>query len=188
MITAISAGTTTVTITVDGDSNVTTTLTVNVLSDEITSQVYDVTHKDKTGDNYRLIIGGEPETTIEDYLTNVDNPIELLEVYDPDGDKITDYEEFITTGCRLKLVIDETVYDEVIVIIRGDIDEDGYVDVADNLMLRNHILYINLIDDYRIYAADLDEDHEAEYEDMIDASDKARLNKYILNEISSLNE
>ena len=37
LITAISAGTTTVTITVDGDVNVNTTLTVNVLSDEITS-------------------------------------------------------------------------------------------------------------------------------------------------------
>ena len=188
LITAISAGTTTVTVSVANNPDISKEMTVTVINNLITSQVYDVTSKDKTGEDVRIIIGAEPETTIEDFLTNVDNPTEYIEVYDVDDNLVTDYEEYVTTGTKLKLVIDNVTHDEVIVIIRGDIDCDGYVDVADNLMLRNHILYVSLLEDYRIYAADLDEDPEAELEDMLDAADKAKLNKYILNEISSLNE
>ena len=140
-----------------------------------------------TRDLGRIIIGANENTTVEDFLAYINNDAEYLEVYNAAGDKVTDYESLITTGARVKLVIDDHEYDEVIVIIRGDIDQDGIIDVSDKLMIKRHILLFELIEDYRLYAADLDYNAEATIDDMIDVSDNLTIAQYILGKIKSLN-
>ncbi|MBO4601419.1 MAG: InlB B-repeat-containing protein [Bacilli bacterium] len=191
LITAIGAGTTTVEIAVKNNPSVTTTISVTVYNNRITSQTLDVENRDLTGEDIRIIIGAEPETMVEDFLTNIDNELEFIEVYNKDDELISpdDYADvLITTGAKLKLVINGTTHDEVIVIIRGDISQDGYVDVRDQVSQQKHILGSELITGYQVYAADLFEDNEATIDDVIDVRDNALLDKYILGKTISLNE
>ena len=180
LITALEKGETTITVGTE-NTDITKTITVTILDNKITSQVLDVL--DKTDD--RIIVGEEPLTNISDFLDKIDNPNEYLKVYDKDDNLIEedDYEDTIVgTGMKVKLVIDGTEYDEVIVIIRGDINGNGVVDVTDEAIMTDHILGAELIEDYRLYAADLQED------DIIDVSDDAKITDYILGAIDSLNE
>ena len=180
-------GDTNITITVKNHPEIQKTVHLIVMSNKIRSKVLSVEDRNLG----RIIIGENPETNINDFLDKIDNPREYLVVYDKDGNQI-DKDEFdstiVTTGMKVKLVIDGTEYDEVIAIIRGDIDQDGYVDISDSVTQLNHILYIELIDDYRLYAADVDIDEEAEEDEMIDISDNVKLDKFILGEITDLNE
>ena len=186
LITGLEVGETTITVGTE-NTDIEKTINVTVIGDKITSKVLSVEDRTKA----RIIIGENPETNINDFLDKIDNPKRYLEVYDKDDNLISsdDYDStIVTTGMKVKLVIGNTEYDEVIVIIRGDIDQDGYVDISDSVTQLNHILYIELIDDYRLYAADIDIDEEAEEDEMIDISDNVKLDKFILGEIDNINE
>ena len=84
----------------------------------------------------------------------------------------------------LKLTLE---YDEAIVIIRGDIDEDGLVEPADNLLLKDHLLKKSYITGYRLYAADVDEEEGVLIENAIKPSDNNKLMNYLLKKSSTLN-
>ena len=86
VITAIGAGTTTVDIAVKDDPSVNTTISVTVYNNRITSATLDVLDKDKTGEDIRIIIGAEPLTMVSDFLTNIDNDLEFVKVYDKNYD------------------------------------------------------------------------------------------------------
>ena len=109
------------------------------------------------------------------------NPNEFIKIYDLDNNELLD-DEVVKTGLIIKLEINGTVYDEAIMIVRGDIDGDGLVDVADEAVLTDHILRITPIDDYRFYAADVDEDS------ILDVADDSKLTDFILRILDSLNE
>ena len=141
------------------------------------SIVYTVT--DKTND--RIVIGAEPNTTLIDFKDNMINPNEFIKIYDLDNNELLD-DDIVKTGLIIKLEINGTVYDEAIMIVRGDIDGDGIVSVSDEAMLTDHILSISVIDDYRFYAADIEED------ELLDVVDDSLITDYILGIIDSLNE
>ena len=190
LVTGVTEGNTTITVGTE-NTDISKTINVTVLNNEITSQVYDVTTKDLTGEDIKIIIGAEPETSIKDFLDNIDNDNEYLVVYNKNDAivSVDDYEDtLITTGARIKLIIDDHEYDEVRVIVRGDFDEDGYADVSDGVIIQNHILRKQFIEGYKLYAADLDEDSEATIDEMIDVTDGYLLDMYILRKINSLNE
>ena len=141
------------------------------------SIVYTVT--DKTND--RIVIGAEPNTTLSDFKDNMINPNEFIKIYDLDNNELLD-DDIVKTGLIIKLEINGTVYDEAIMIVRGDIDGDGIISVSDEAMLTDHILSISVIDDYRFYAADIEED------ELLDVVDDSLITDYILGIIDSLNE
>ena len=88
----------------------------------------------------------------------------------------------------VKLVINGNVVDEAIVIVRGDINEDGLVDAQDKAKLKNHLLGKEgfIIDDYKAFAADLVENEEATtIEAIVNAEDNARLANYLLGKPDS---
>ena len=166
-------------------------MTVTVLDDEITSEEYTVTTKDLTGEDIKIIIGAEPKTSIKDFLDNIDNPNEYLKVYNKNDELVSssDYEStYITTGSKVQLVINDHEYDEVIVVVRGDVNQDGKVDISDRVQVQSHILKQEYITGYRVYAADVVEKSGATLDKAIDISDAVRINSYILKQISSLNE
>ena len=134
---------------------------------------------DKTND--RIVIGAEPNTTLIDFKDNMINPNEFIKIYDLDNNELLD-DEVVKTGLIIKLEINGTVYDEAIMIVRGDIDGDGIIAVSDEAMLTDHILSISVIDDYRFYAADIEED------ELLDVVDDSLITDYILGIIDSLNE
>ena len=190
-VTAVSKGTTTITVTLKSNSEINDTMTVTVLDDEITSEEYTVTTKDLTGEDIKIIIGAEPQTLVKDFLDNIDNPNEYLKVYNKDNELVdeNDYESsYITTGSKVKLVIDDHEYDNVLVIVRGDISEDGIVNPVDQSLIRSILLETVDITDYRIYAANVYEEQNETLESAITPRDVSKVADYILENISSLNE
>ena len=99
------------------------TINVTIVDNTIASNIVNV----ETKNAERIIIGEDPETSIDSFLDKIDNPRKYLEIYDKEDTLIEDYETMLTTGMKVKLVVNSQEYDEAIVVIRGDIDEDGMV-------------------------------------------------------------
>ena len=157
-------------------------ITVTVVSDKLESEEYDVLDKEKDDESKdRIVIGAEVKTLISEFKDNMTNPNEYIKIYDAEGNEVSE-DDTVKTGLTIKLEINGRVYDEAIMIVRGDIDGDGLVDVADEAVLTDHILRITPIDDYRFYAADVDEDS------ILDVADDSKLTDFILRILDSLNE
>ena len=187
LITGLEKGETTITVGTE-NTDIEKTINVTVIDNKITSEVLDIKNKEHA----RIIVGEEPETIISDFLDKIDNPKEYLVVYDKDDNLINsdDYDStLVTTGTKVKLVINGIEHDEVIAIIRGDLNEDGRVNVMDLSKVSDHILEKELIEGYKLYAADLVEDPEAEEDEfMINVMDQGKFVQYILENIDSLND
>ena len=121
----------------------------------------------------------------------IDNDSDYIEVYNKDDELVSpdSYDEtLITTGSKLKLVINGITHDEVIVIIRGDINEDGRVNITDSTSVVSHILLKEMIEGYKVYAADIVETEGAPLDEAINVVDNTRIEEYILLKRDSLNE
>ena len=82
---------------------------------------------------------------------------------------------------KIKLIINGKEYDEVTIVIRGDINKDGIINVNDTKKLNNNILKIITFDYIEKKAADSTTD------EIVNVNDYKKLNNYILKNISSLN-
>ena len=140
LIKGLTAGETTVTVKVTENPNIEETITVKVNSKEIESETYSVEQKE----DVKIVIGMDEGVTIETLLNSLTNKSDYLNVYDKEGNKITDHTQVVSTGLKIKLEKEDKVYDEVTTIVRGDLDEDGIINVTDELMLQEHILFINV--------------------------------------------
>ena len=181
LITGVETGVTTIMVSAD-NADIDKIITVTVVSDKLESEEYDVLDKDKEDESKdRIVIGAEVKTLISEFKDNMTNPNEYIKIYDAEGNEVSE-DDTVKTGLTIKLEINGRVYDEAIMIVRGDIDGDGLVDVADEAVLTDHILRITPIDDYRFYAADVDEDS------ILDVADDSKLTDFILRILDSLNE
>ena len=187
LITGIAPGTTTIKVELTSDNTIYKTISVTVLSNELLSGSLSV----QTMPLGRIVIGEEPQTALEDFLSKINNPSEYIKVYDMNDELVEDTTEFAKTGMKIKLVINNEVIDEAYVVVRGDLDGDGYVDASDGIIHQNIILekpeYDGYKLDYRAYAADLDYDPNETEEIIIDATDGNILDNKILEKIDSLN-
>ncbi len=133
---------------------------------------------------YRIVIGAEPNTTIGEFKDNMLNPNEFIKIYDSDNNEVSD-DDIVKTGLTIKLVIDGNIYDEATMVVRGDLNGDGFVNVMDDIVITNSITDanpINEISDYpRFAAADLEED------DFINVVDEIKMLNFITDNIDSLN-
>jgi surface protein len=180
LITGLSEGTTTIKVGTE-NTDIEKTISITVLSDKLESTNYTVEDKEKEDQTVdRIVIGAEPGTTIQEFKDNMLNPVNYIKIYD--GDTELSDNDIVKTGLTIKLEINGIVHDEAIIIIRGDINEDGLVNVIDKSIISEHVLRLNNIEGYRTYAADVDSN------DSINVADKSKLSEYILRLIDSLNE
>lgn len=180
LITGLSEGTTTITVGTE-NTDIEKTINVTIINGKFASSTYSVVDKEKEDQTTdRIIIGAEPETLISDFKSNLDNPSEYIKIYDGDNELSDD--DIVKTGLTIRLEVNGTIYDEAIIIIRGDINEDGLVNVIDKSIISEHVLRLNNIEGYKTYAADVDNN------DSINITDKSKLSEYILRLIDSLNE
>ena len=68
-------------------------------------------------------------------------------------------------------------------VVRGDVDGDGIINVSDLLGLINHIRENTLITEYPKFAA-----ANVEEDEILNVSDQLKLNNYLRENIDSLNE
>ena len=151
-------------------------VTVEVLSSKITSSVYNIARVD-----YEYITGMDEKVPLSEFINNIDNESSTLELYNSESTKITDLSEIVKTGQVIKLVINGKIYDELYIVLKGDLNGDGKINVSDKVILQDHILLKNKITDYRKYGMELIGD------DTINVSDNVKLGEYILKKIKTLN-
>lgn len=135
-IKGIKEGATIIQIKSTHNSNIVANINVNVINDKITSNVYDVNYDTEL----EYVIGIEPKTKLSDFIPNFENNPSLLHVYNQDGNEVTDTETFIGSYMTIKLIINETIYDELVIAVRGDATGEGLITVADFTMIKNYIL------------------------------------------------
>ena len=181
IITALEPGETTITVGTE-NTDIEKTITVTIVDDLLESEVYEVKDKVKEDESAdRIVIGSEPGVLVSEYKENMTNPTEFIKIYDTEGNEVEE-DEIVKTGLIIKLEIHGTVHDEAVIIVRGDINGDGLVNIMDKSKLSEHILRIEEIEGYGFYAADVYEN------DLINIQDKSKLSDYILRVIDSLNE
>ena len=181
LITAITKGETTITIGTE-NTDIEKTITVTIVSDKLESDVYDVREEDIDAGKDRVIVGAEPLTTIGEFKDNLLNPNEYIKIYDSEGNELEDDEE-VRTGLVIKLEYGSNVVDEAIMVIRGDIDGDGVVSLADYMAIINHYVEIEEITSYPFFlAADVDED------EILNMADALKLMNYYAEIIDTLND
>ena len=97
-------------------------------------------------------------------------------------ENLVDIEDTTKTKYVVKLIINGTIYDQLVLVLKGDIDGDGAVTVADVLKTRGQILRQESLDYIELKAADIDMDNS------ITVADVLKMRGYILRQTSSLNE
>jgi hypothetical protein len=160
----------------DGFTTQTYTIAVTRLpafADKITSSIDEV-NRDDSGFEY--VIGILPETTLGDFKDELDNPNEYLHIFERTGvTEITDNAAFVGTGMIVKLIIGGTVHDELTIIVRGDLDGDGIVNVTDIGKLDSYLLGNFSLQGPQILAAKVNLSDSS-----INVSDASKLDSYLL--------
>jgi len=123
----------------------------------------------------------EPNYKLEDFITTFENDPEMIRFYDKQDTVITDLTSLTSSYMKVRLEKDGIVYDELEIIVLGDVNGDGKINVGDKAMINNHILKIKLLADYEFIAANMNHDG------VINVGDKTIVNNYILKIISSVN-
>lgn len=142
---------------VDGNS-ITYTIDVFIGLTKISSNIHAI------DDTYiKTINENKTSINVKDEMIN---PNENLKIYDLSGNEVDD-NSIVATGYTIKLIIDEKEYDSKILIIKGDVNSDGKVEVSDIIKLRLDILDISKLNSYQTYAADINTDGTIEVSDII---------------------
>lgn len=179
VIKGIGYGTTKVTLQSKDNPEVKTEIEVVVLRKKITSSIYQVEHEVEVA----YTTGAESQDTVSAFKKNFENEESTLYVYDKEGNLVEDEETtIITTFMKMKLIIEGEEYDEVTVVLKGDLDGDGYVTMSDFSKFRRSMLMIIELNYIERRAADVVGD-----DDIISMSDFSKLKRYMLKIIDTLN-
>ena len=157
-VTAVSAGTATLTVTArDG---VQATCIVRVKSpvpDRVTSATFNVQER-----YIRKIPLG---TTVEQLLSGLSEK-QYCKVFDASG-KAADGSALAATGMVVKLLDGDTVKASYTLVVTGDADGDGQVTVNDYVAIKGHILKKSTLDGAYAQAADADGDSDITVNDYV---------------------
>ena len=136
------------------------TYTVNVTigKNKIESNIH------KVEENYIQTI--TEKETVDQVKSEMLNPNEQLKIYNQSGDEVSN-STIVGTGYKIKLVVNDVVYDEKTLIIKGDLNCDGEIGVSDIIKLRLHILETSQLDTIGLLAADVNNDNDISVADII---------------------
>ncbi len=163
----IKIGTTTVTITSTRNSNITKTITVNIIQPNIESDTYYIFRENE------YITRMELGTTVATFISNLKNDPTQIHVYNKDGMELTE-SDVLSSYYVVKLELNGKTYDELTLIIKGDINGDGKISVVDMSDINSYLLGLSTFDLFKKAAADLNMD------DKISVVDFSNLNSFLL--------
>ena len=176
------------------DGYTTQQYTLNVTRDSsdytLRSEVYKIVRSDEetyTEDNktYRVIdedyvIGIEPDTELEEFVNNfLNEEKDMIHVYNLGEVEITT--GLVGTAYKVKLESDTYVYDELVIIVRGDLTKDGKVNITDQAQMIGYIGKSITFDKYQELAADITKDGR------VNITDQAQIISYIGKAIKDIN-
>ncbi len=120
----------------------------------------------------RIMVGIEPGTTLNQFKTTFDGYTVTAKT--ADSVALTD-SDIIGTGCMVSVAADGAVVDSFTVVIYGDIDGNGLIEVADSVVLMQSILGNSALTRVGFIAGDISDNNKN------DASDMLNLSLHMLN-------
>lgn len=183
LVTGVKAGTTTIRVASVANPDVNSEFTIGVIGNRIISNDLDVFHTDTDDVEFSYVIGAEPATELTDYLSLFVNEPEYLHVYYREDDGGAEVEDGTSIGSYMEiaLVINGHEYDRVTILVRGDLDGDGYITGADNAVLAKAI-------DYGTYTEMENLISDVDFDDYPTGADYAKIAKFIDGIINTVNE
>lgn len=157
----------------------TTTFKVTVEEKEIVITKEESKYETETIADKECITKIEPNTTIEEFKTNINDEYEV-EVYNKDGEKETKEEEKIKTNMKIEIKKDGEKIAEYTLIVTGDVTGDGEANFTDILSINKHRLNRKQLGEIEEKAADVTGDGEVNFTDIL------KINKYRLGRIETL--
>ena len=157
---SLAGGMNTVTVTVTDPTLGSKTYTINVLNGQ-TKIVSDIHTIDTT---YVKTI--RELKTSDEVKSEMLNPNEFLKIYDHDNNEIQGT-DIVCNGYTIKLIINGVEYDSKVLIIKGDTNNNGEVDVADIVRLERYILGTGTLSSYELEAGDVNDDGFDEVADLL---------------------
>lgn len=107
-----------------------------------------------------------PNTILKQFINNMAT-VQTINVYKAGDVKLTDT-EYVGTG--MKFTSNDNK--EYTLIVKGDLNGDGEVDISDVALMKMHMIGLSTINDYRLEAADINMDgQKAELNDYSDILD-----------------
>ncbi|MEX1376143.1 MAG: leucine-rich repeat protein [Eubacteriales bacterium] len=150
LVTSHQLGTATITVTtVDGAFTAECVITV---ADELIESATYIVNRDRL--YYEDIPIG---ATVQDIIDSVSHTLGDVRVFDVNMQELTG-DVYVSTGYYVQLIIDGQVADELLILIKGDINPDGILDVVDYTLIRLHILDLSYLDGIKLVAADVNQD------------------------------
>ncbi len=153
-----------------GDINLPNSYIIEVIGvDNYTVQEYKI---NISNDNDALALKSDIYTINNDYVIVENIPVtEIIEnFYNSEHIKIYKndalYTGIVGTNMKVKLVVDDIIYDEVTLIVLGDLNGDSKINVLDKIEFSNHINKTKLLIDGYILAGDVNKDNYTNSEDL----------------------
>ena len=146
VITAMATGQSAITVTTD-DGGWTDTCIVDVREGELSSKVY-------TLDDSLIYVA--PLTAAERFRENIGNDPGDISVLDADGDEVSGRN--VVTGMTVKLAVGGIERDSRTIVVKGDVNGDGFVSIEDYTLLNLHLQGLKTLDSVNAFAADYDRD------------------------------
>lgn len=118
------------------------------------------------------------DTTVEQVKDQLDNDNTKLEIYEQDG--ITLYTgNTVGTGMIVKLVENNVILDQKVIVVKGDTDGNGMINAIDALKVVNHVIQTETLMGPYLEAADTTNDQNE-----INAIDALKIVNHIIGSIS----
>lgn len=122
----------------------------------------------------------QPETTLQAIIKDIKtNEKATIEIYDQKGNKITDLKQIAGTGMKIKITLGNESK-EYEIVVRGDVDGDGYVNLDDMFEINKHRLGKVTLTGAKLKASDVNGDGKSDLNDMF------KINKYRLGKINEI--
>jgi len=136
-------------------------VTVNATGELITS----VTYGHTIADGYILTVA--PNKTALDMKNELDNDNAKLQVWTADETSQLSDTDAVGTGMIVKLVINGEEKDRKVIVIKGDTNGDGEVDIFDAVGLLNHDLGTSALTGAYLKAGDVNDDNDVDIFDAV---------------------
>ncbi len=124
-----------------------------------------------------VISGLATGTSLATLLSNIENPGSQIEIRTAAGTLITDTNQPLATGMVVNLILDGVLRDQLIVAVKGDVNGDGKISVADLLMVKKQLLGQIVLHPANSQAAKVSDNNR------ISVMDLLKLKKHLLGQI-----
>ena len=119
----------------------------------LNTRIYDINRHNETINKIEL------KTNINTFINNMMNKSDYIHIFDKNNNEIIESNKYIGNGMKAKLIINGILYDELNLLVLGDVDGDGMCTTNDQELISKHIYNQIQLTGLSFLAADVNKDN-----------------------------